>query len=85
MGDNFKIILEAVIDQSSMTNAQKKIAKEHLIANLDVKLDLDEFAKQKKNLSKSFTDMSAQLKQAFDKIKFDLDDKQITAFTRDFM
>ena len=85
MGDNFKIILEAVIDQSSMTNAQKKIAKEHLIANLDVKLDLDEFAKQKKNLSKSFTDMSAQLKQAFDKINFDLDDKQITAFTRDFM
>lgn len=85
MGDNFKVILEAVIDQSSMDDVQKKIAKEYLVTNLDVKLDLKKFAEQKKNLNKSFTDMSAQLKKAFEKIDFDLDDKQITAFTRDFM
>lgn len=77
--------LEAVIDNSSLTNAQKKIAKEHFRAELDVQLDVNEFAKQKKILNQNITDMAKQMKTAFSNIGLDLDDKQLNAFAKEFL
>ena len=77
--------LEAVIDNSSLTNAQKKIAKEHFRAELDVQLDINEFAKQKKVLKQNITDMAKQMKTAFSNIGLDLDDKQLNAFAEEFL
>lgn len=85
MGDNFKIILETIIDQSSLTKAQKEIAKQHFAASLDVELDLDEFAKQKNELNKNISAMAEQIKLAFSKIKIDIDDKQATVFAKEFL
>ena len=82
--DNFKVILEAVIDNSSLTDAQKKIAKEHFAASLDVELDVDSFAKQKKALSQNIDEMSKHFKKAFDKLQFKVDDKQLLSFTQEF-
>lgn len=77
--------LEAVIDNSSLTNAQKKIAKEHFKADLDIQLDIDKFASQKKQISKSVNELATEMKTAFSKINIDLSDKQANSFAREFL
>lgn len=77
--------LEAVIDNSSLTNAQKKVAKEHFKADLDIQLDIDKFANQKKQISKSVNELATEMKTAFSKIDIELSDKQATSFAREFL
>ncbi len=77
--------LEAVIDNSSLTNTQKKIAKEHFKADLDIQLDIDKFANQKKRISKSVNGLASEMKTAFSNIGIGLSDKQATAFAREFL
>lgn len=84
MDNDFKIILEAVIDNSSLTDAQKKIAKEHFAASLDIELDVDSFAKSKKEITENIAKMSKEFKKAFDKLNFKIDDKQLLSFTQEF-
>lgn len=79
------VLLEAVIDNSSLTNAQKKIAKEHFAASLDVELDIDSFAKSKKEITENIVKMSKEFKKAFDKLNFKVDDKQLLSFTQEFL
>ena len=50
MNDNFKIILEAMIDQSSLSNVQKQVAKERIKVNADI--SLENFAKSKAEIEK---------------------------------
>lgn len=60
MGDNFKIILEAMIDQSSLTNAQKQVAKERLKIGADI--SVEDFAKSKQAIEKQMVDLAKGIK-----------------------
>lgn len=84
MENDFRVILEAVIDNSSLTDIQKKLAKEYFKANIDVELDIDAFAKQKKTLQHSIAEMSKYMKQAFSGIGITLNDKDAITFSKEF-
>lgn len=60
MGDNFKIMLEAMIDQSSLTNAQKQVAKERLKIGADI--SVEDFAKSKQAIEKQIVDLAKGIK-----------------------
>lgn len=85
MNNDFRILFEAVIDNSSLTDAQKKIAKQHFKADLSLDLDLNEFAKQKKNIKEQTKKLTEELKTAFKNAKFSVDDKEIESYTKDFL
>ena len=48
--NDFKVILEAMIDNSSLTNVQKQLAKERLKINADI--SVEDFAKSKQEIEK---------------------------------
>lgn len=83
--NDFKILLDAVIDNSSLTEAQKKLAKERFKANLDVELDISKFANQKKKINDDFNELASKIKKAFSDIDIKLNDKQLNAFTNDYI
>lgn len=60
MENNFKVILEAIIDNSSLTNVQKKVAKERLKINADI--SVEDFAKSKQELEKQITNLAVSIK-----------------------
>ena len=58
--DNFKVILEAMIDQSSLTNIQKKIAKDRLKISADI--NVEDFAKSKQAIEKQIQALGQGIK-----------------------
>lgn len=82
--DDFLVLLKAVIDKSSLTQAQKDVAKQHFDASLDLNIDLQEFAKQKKLAADAAGKMAGEIQQAFNKIGIKIDNGQALAVTREY-
>ena len=79
MGDNFKIILEAMIDQSSLTNAQKQVAKERLKIGADI--SVEDFAKSKQAIEKQMVDLAKGIKTILGDA---ISDKQATQWANQY-
>ena len=79
MGNNFKIILEAMIDQSSLSNAQKQIAKERLKIGADI--SVEDFAKSKNAIEKQMVDLSKGIKTILGDA---ISDKQATQWANQY-
>ncbi len=60
MNDNFKIFLQAIIDDSSLSDIQKRLAKERLKISADI--DFSNFAKNKADIEKQFQALSGIIK-----------------------
>ena len=58
--NDFKIILEAMIDNSSLTNIQKQIAKQRLKISADI--SVDDFVKSKQAIEKQIETLSKEIK-----------------------
>ncbi len=79
MGDNFKIILEAMIDNSSLSNAQKQVAKERLKINADI--SVEDFAKSKKEIEKQIEALGKNIKSILGNA---IDDKQANQWAKQY-
>ena len=77
MNDNFKVYLQAIIDDSSLSALEKKLAKERLEINADIKLD--KFAKNKADIEKQFQALSGIIK---DILGDAVTDKQATQWAK---
>lgn len=55
MDNNFKVNLEAMIDDSSLSKIQKKLAKERFKISTDI--ELTSFSKNKADIEKQFKDL----------------------------
>lgn len=79
--DDFKIILQAIIDNSSLDNIQKQLATEKLKATVDIDADLEKFAKSNKNIEE-------MMERLADKISIILndaiDDKQAMQWAKQY-
>lgn len=60
MNDNFKIFIQAIIDDSSLSDIQKRLAKERLKISADI--DFSNFAKNKADIEKQFQALSGIIK-----------------------
>lgn len=60
MNNDFKIILEAMIDNSSLSNVQKQLAKERLKINADI--SVEDFAKSKQAIEKQIASLAQGIK-----------------------
>lgn len=60
MNDNLKIFLQAIIDDSSLSDIQKRLAKERLKISADI--DFSNFAKNKADIEKQFQALSGIIK-----------------------
>ena len=60
MNDNFKIFLQAIIDDSSLSDIQKRLAKERL--KISAGIDFSNFAKNKADIEKQFQALSGIIK-----------------------
>lgn len=60
MNDDFKIYLKAIIDDSSLSDVEKKLAKERLKISADI--DLKDFAKNKADIEKQFHSLAGVIK-----------------------
>lgn len=60
MNDNFKIYLKAIIDDSSLSDVEKKLAKERLKISADI--DLKDFTKNKADIEKQFQSLAESIK-----------------------
>lgn len=60
MNDDFKIYLKAIIDDSSLSDVEKKLAKERLKISADI--DLKDFAKNKADIEKQFQSLAGIIK-----------------------
>lgn len=58
--NNFKIILETMIDNSSLSNVQKQLAKERLKINADI--SVEDFAKSKQAIEKQIANLAKGIK-----------------------
>lgn len=58
--NDFKVILEAMIDNSSLTNVQKQLAKERLKINADI--SVEDFAKSKQEIEKQIGKLAKNIK-----------------------
>lgn len=79
MGDNFKVILEAMIDQSSLTNAQKQVAKQKLKIGADI--SVEDFAKSKNAIEKQMVDLAKGIKTILGDA---ISDKQATQWANQY-
>lgn len=61
MNDDFKIYLKAIIDDSSLSDVEKKLAKERLKISADI--DLKDFAKNKADIEKQFQSLAGIIKK----------------------
>lgn len=75
MGENWKVLLEAVIDQSSLTNAQKELAKRKLKIGIDVDVNQERLDRSIQTLGNSMlafrdanTKMSKDMKSRLDQM-----------------
>lgn len=60
MNDDFKIYLKAIINDSSLSDVEKKLAKERLKISADI--DLKDFAKNKADIEKQFQSLAGIIK-----------------------
>lgn len=60
MNDSFKVFLQAIIDDSSLTKVQKDLAKKKLEIQADI--DFSDFAKNKADIEKQFRALSGIIK-----------------------
>ena len=58
--DNFKIILEAMIDNSSLSKIEKDLARERLKINADI--SIEDFAKSKQAIEKQISSLAVVIK-----------------------
>ena len=75
MGENWKVLLEAVIDQSSLTNTQKELAKRKLKIGIDVDINQERLDRSIQTLGNSMlafrdanTKMSKDMKSRLDQM-----------------
>lgn len=79
MNDNFKIFLQAIIDDSSLTKVQKDLAKKKLEIQADI--DFSNFAKSKADIEKQFRALSGIIK---DILGDAVSDKQATQWVKQY-
>lgn len=79
MNDNFKIFLQAIIDDSSLTKVQKDLAKKKLEIQADI--DFSNFAKSKADIEKQFRALSGIIK---DILGDAVSDKQATQWAKQY-
>lgn len=79
MGDDYKIILEAMIDESSLSKAQKQIAKERLKIGADI--SVENFAKSKHEIEKQMVDLAKGIKTILGDA---VSDKQATQWAKQY-
>ncbi len=60
MENNFKVMLETMIDNSSLSDVQKKLAKERLKIGADI--SVEDFAKSKREIEKQISGLAANIK-----------------------
>lgn len=58
--NDFKVILEAMIDNSSLTNVQKQLAKERLKISADI--SVEDFAKSKQEIEKQISKLAESIR-----------------------
>lgn len=79
--DDFKIILQTIIDNSSLNDIQKQLASERLKATVDIDADIEKFAKSNKTIE----DMMERLADKISIILGDaIDDKQATQWAKQY-
>lgn len=79
MNDNFKIFLQAIIDDSSLTKVQKDLARKKLEIQADI--DFSNFAKSKADIEKQFRALSGIIK---DILGDAVSDKQATQWAKQY-
>lgn len=77
--NDFKVILEAMIDKSSLTTVQKQMAKERLKINVDI--SVDDFTKNRAKLEDDFRALGKKINGILGK---ELDDPIGTQWAKDF-
>lgn len=77
--NDFKVILEAMIDKSSLTTVQKQMAKERLKINVDI--SVDDFTKNRAKLETDFQKLGEKINTILGKA---LDDPIGTQWAKDF-
>ena len=79
MNDDFKIYLKAIIDDSSLSDVEKKLAKERLKISADI--DLKDFAKNKADIEKQFQSLAGIIKNILGDA---ISDRQATQLAKDY-
>lgn len=79
MNDDFKIYLKAIIDDSSLSDVEKKLAKERLKISADI--DLKDFAKNKADIEKQFQSLAGIIKNILGDA---ISDRQATQWAKDY-
>lgn len=79
MNNDFKIYLQAIIDDSSLSDIQKKLAKERL--KISANIDLANFAKNKADIEKQFQALSGIIKSILGDA---VTDKQATQWVKQY-
>lgn len=79
MNDNFKIFLQAIIDDSSLNKVQKDLARKKLEIQADI--DFSNFAKSKADIEKQFRALSGIIK---DILGDAVSDKQATQWVKQY-
>lgn len=77
--NDYKVVLEAMIDNSSLTNAQKEIAKERLKINADI--SIEDFAKSKQEVEKQIGKLAESIKKILGDA---ISDKQSTQWAKQY-
>lgn len=79
MENNFKVILEAMIDNSSLSDIQKQLAKERLKIGADI--SVEDFAKSKQEIEKQIASLAANIKSILGNA---VSDKQANQWAKDY-
>ncbi len=79
MESDFKIILEAMIDNSSLSNVQKQLTKERLKINADI--SIEDFAKSKREIEKQIANLATNIKNILGNA---ISDKQASQWAKQY-
>lgn len=79
MDNDFKVILGAMIDNSSLTDVQKQLAKQRLKINADI--SVEDFAKSKQTIEKQISGLAKEIKLILGNA---ISDKQATQWANQY-
>lgn len=79
--DDFKIILQAIIDNSSLDKIQKQLATEKLKATVDIDADLEKFAKSNQKIEDMMKGLADKISTILEGA---IDDKQAMQWARQY-
>ena len=79
MDNDFKVILGAMIDNSSLTDVQKQLAKQRLKINADI--SVEDFAKSKQTIEKQISGLAKEIKSILGNA---ISDKQATQWANQY-